>query len=450
MAVNTVELRQQRQRIVEELRKLQEGLLERGSETAEETEQFARMEADIVSLETIINREERLQKLEGEAAQRLDEARNSGDPGQRWDGIRYPVAGVRQPSAAEINRRASYAIQGWLRAGKPNANLTEEHIEAAKSFGFDPHSRDIELPLPKNYRQLRRELRDLNVATSTKGLETIPEGFVSALEQALLEFGGVRSVADIVRTDSGNDLPWPTSNDTSNKGEILDEATSFGSSVDPGFAQIVFKAFKYSSKLILVSSELLQDSAFDLAARIGEMLGIRIGRIQNDHFTTGAGTTLPKGLTVAGVVGKVAASPTAITADEVIDLEHSVDPAYRTGASFMFHDNVLAAVRKLKESTTNAYIWQPGLQAGVPDRLLGYPYTINQSMASSLIASAKVMLFGDMRKYKIRDVASMRLLRLDERYADTDQVAFVAFMRSDGNLLDAGTRPVKWLALAAS
>ena len=197
-----------------------------------------------------------------------------------------------------------------------------------------------------------------------------------------------------------------------------------------------------------MSYEITQDSAFDLGALAGDWLGERIGRIQNDHFTTGAGSTLPKGLTVAGVVGKTATATNTFTSDEVIDLIHSVDPAYREGASFMFHDTTLALIRKLKESTTNAYIWQPGLQLGVPNMLLGYPYTVNQSMSAALTTGQKLVLFGRMSKYIIRDVSTIRLVRLDERYADTDQIAFIAFLRSDGNLLDAGTRPVKWLNLA--
>ena len=187
----------------------------------------------------------------------------------------------------------------------------------------------------------------------------------------------------------------------------------------------------------------MQDSAFDLAAEIGTSLGTRIGRIQNDHFTTGAGTTLPKGVVVSSGEGLAGASQTAITADEIISLVHSVDPAYRTGAMFMMHDTILAAVRKLKFSIGAdqiGYVWQGGFQAGVPDRILGYPYVINQSMSSALTIGEKVVLFGDFSKYIIRDVAEMRLVRMNERYADLDQVAFVAFMRSDGQLLRCWNR----------
>ncbi len=343
-----------------------------------------------------------------------------------------------------MERRVSYALQGWLRAMKPDANLQQEHIESAKYLGFDLRSREIEIPLFKDYRMVKKEFRDMSLTVGAGGY-TVPEGFVNSLEQALLTFGGVRQVADVMRTDSGNDLPWPTMNDTTNKGAILAEATTFGASVDPSFASVIFKAFKYSSKPIICSNELLTDSSQDLAAMIGGWLGTRIGRIQNDHFTTGGGTTLPHGLVVQSVEGVEAASKTAITAGEVIDLEHSLDPAYRPNAQWMMHDTILAAVRKLTDVTSGQFLWQPGMQAGVPDRLLGYRYVINQSMASAQAQSAKILLFGDFAKYKIRDVAGVRLVRLDELFAQTDQVGFVAFLRTDGQLLDAGTNPVKHL-----
>jgi len=446
MPINTTELRQQRQKIVEEMRAHQEKLIADGKETAEDTEKFQKMEGDIRGLELIIEREEKLAAFEAESARSLAN-KDNGHNGNGNGVIHYPLSNtknVRQASREDIERRASYAIQGWLRAMKPDAKIEQEHVDAAKFFGFDIRSREIEIPLVKDYRNIKKEFRDLSLTVGSGGY-TVPEGFVNSLEQALLTFGGVRQVADVMRTDSGNDLPWPTMNDTTNKGAILAEATTFGASVDPSFASVIFKAFKYSSKPIIVSNELLQDSAFDLAAMIGGWLGTRIGRIQNDHFTTGTGTTLPLGVVVASTEGVEAASKTAVTDGEVISLEHSVDPAYRPNAIFMFHDSILAAIRQLKDVTSGQYLWQPGMQAGVPDRLLGYRYVINQSMASTQAQSAKIILFGDFSKYKIRDVAGVRLVRLDELFAQTDQVGFVAFLRSDGQLLDAGTNPIKHL-----
>jgi len=448
--LDTTQLRQQRAKIVEQMRAIQDGITERGEETAEETEKLDKMEADCRNLEKIVNREEAIQEEERKLKQSTSPLSGGGDgngngngANRRFDAIRYPQFG-QAPSAEQMNRAISYGIQGWLRAMKRDAKLETEHYESAKMLGFNLNSREIEIPLPKDYRSVKNDYlkRDMSLTVGGGGY-TVPEGFVNSLEQALLTFGGVRQVADVMRTDGGGDLPWPTMNDTSNKGAILAEATTFSTSVDPTFGSVIFKAFKYSSKPIIVSNELLQDSAFDLAAMIGGWLGTRIGRIQNDHFTTGTGTTLPKGVVVSSAEGVEAASKTALTADEVISLEHSVDPAYRPGSLFMMHDTILAAVRCLKDVTSGQFLWQPGMQAGAPDRLLGYRYVINQSMTPTQAQSAKIMLFGDFSKFKIRDVAGIRLVRLDELFAQTDQVGFVAFLRSDGQLLDAGTYPIK-------
>ena len=458
MALEVTELKQKRAQIVTEMRKLNDEMLERGQETAEEKEKFEKMEHDIRALEKVIEREELLQDEERKLAASAANHNGNGKPADKWDGIIYPLDGNRAVNAAELERRKALAVQGWLMMQKPDLHdkISDEHRAAAKYFRFDLGQKEICLPIAKEYRAVQnkffREQRAMSL-TTTEGGYTVAEDFSGALENALLAFGGMRQVARVRRTSTGADLPWPTSTDTSNKGAILNEATTIGSSVDPTFGVVTFKAFKYSSKPILISSELLQDSAFDLAAEIGEMLGTRIGRIQNDHFTTGGGTTLPKGVVVSSGEGKEAASQTAITADEVIDLEHSVDPAYRTNAQFMFHDAILATLRKLKFSIGSdqvGYMWQPSLQAGNPDRLLGYRYSINQSMSSALTIGEKIVLFGDFSKYVIRDVAEVRLVRMDERYADLDQVAFVAFLRSDGQLLDAGTDPVKHLTTKKS
>jgi HK97 family phage major capsid protein len=443
--LNTVQMRQDRAKIIAEMRAVHDGIVERGEETPEETEKLAKMEKDTRALEHLIEREEMIQKEERELAQTLDEKRQNGNGvGGRFEGIQYPTNGLRQPNREEVDRRASIAVQGWLRAMKPGNKILPEHEEACRYFGFTPHTKEVEIPLVKDYRSVKREYRDMSLTAGSGGV-TVPEGFVSALEQALLAFGGMRQVADVIRTDGVGDLPWPTMNDTANKGAILAEATTFSTSVDPTFSSVVFKAFKYSSKPIIVSNELLQDSAFDLAAMVGGWLGTRIARIQNDHFTTGTGTSLPMGIVVAATEGVEATSKTAVTDAEIITQQHKIDPAYRPNAQWMFHDTILAAIRALKDSSTGQYLWQPGMQAGVPDRLLGHTYVINQSMASAQAQSAKIILFGDFSKYKIRDVAAVRMVRLDELFAQTDQVGFVAFLRSDGNLLDAGTNPVKYL-----
>jgi HK97 family phage major capsid protein len=186
-----------------------------------------------------------------------------------------------------------------------------------------------------------------------------------------------------------------------------------------------------------------------MGATIGTMLGERLGRITNRKFTVGTGGGIePFGIVNAAPIGFTTASPTAIADTELLDMQHSVDPSYRSEGSWMFHDSIFLAIRKLKDSDGN-FIWRSGLEAGVPDSLLGDRITVNQHMTDTITNDALTIVYGQLDKYKIRTVRQMRLRRLEERFADDDQVAFLAFIREDGTLLDAGTGPVKTLKQAA-
>jgi len=419
--------------------------------TDDHERQWTEANADYNAFTEKIEKEERAIAVESQIRQRRepgDGGRGSGgDLARRENEEEARLERERRTREGRSYRREeptieerALALQAWalVQTGK---EITDEHRVACRRTATNPNAKDFEVQLRRDraYSQVRREMRASTA--STEGGETIPEGFVNNFERALLQFGGMRQVADVMRTASGNAMPWPTTDDTGNKGALIaeeDEVTA----QDVVTGSVVFNAYKYTSKMVKVSAELLEDSAFDLANILGEMLGERVGRITNDHFTTGDGSSKPKGLIVAATVGKETASSTVIDPDEVYDLLHSVDPAYRDGAGWMLHDSILLAVRKLKDGN-DQYLWQPGLQLGIPDRLLSYPITINQSMASTITASDKVIAFGQLSKYKIRDVASVRLRRLVERYAEFDQEAFVVFSRHDGDLLDAGTKPVK-------
>lgn len=278
---------------------------------------------------------------------------------------------------------------------------------------------------------------------------TVADEPMRALEDAMLQFGGMRqSRATVLRTSTGASLPIPTQNDTANKGSILNENTQTTTVTQLTFAQVVLGAFKYSSDIIKVSLEFLQDTSINAETFIAQKLGERIGRITNDHFTKGSNSSQPYGAAWAASLGKTVASATAITFQEVIDLEHSVDPAYRGSAEFMFADGTLAALKKLGDAT-GQWIWQPGLQTREPDRILGYGYVINQSMDTPA-AGKHSMLFGDFSKYYIRDVMDVMVVRMNERFIDYGQIGFLAFSRHDGDLVDAGTHPIKYLRHPAS
>jgi HK97 family phage major capsid protein len=423
--------------------------------TAEEDAKFDAIHKDVDGLTKAIEREERQQK----AAESLQSTGRRTEPNQTSH-----ASGSRFTGKITEHDRIE-AFRAWALAGT-DAELTDAQRDIAHRCGLDLRAKTLNISLFSRHamrslddadqRSWQRQAEETRAAltgaqsTTTTGGYTVADAAMRALEVALLEFGAMRQVASIIRTDTGGPLPMPTTNDTSNKGEIIGENTSYNET-EMTFGQTVLGSFKYSSKYILASLEFLQDSSINVAEFIGQALGNRIGRIQNDHFTTGTGTTLPFGVVVGASSGvtSVADPPTY---DNVVDLKHSVDPAYRTNARFMMNDTTLKSLLKVKVlqysgDTTGYPLWSPGLAPGQPDTILGYPYVINQSMASPG-SSAKKMLFGDFSKYMIRDVRDITLRRLDERFAELGQVAFLAFARADGVLLDAGTHPVKYMSQA--
>ena len=298
-------------------------------------------------------------------------------------------------------------------------------------------------------RKLVSEMRAQSTTDSAGGY-TIPEGFSNEIESGLLAYGGMLEVARRFPTATGNDLPWPTEDNTSQKGEILSENTQVNEQ-DLTFSSVTLNAYMYSSKLIRVSLQLLQDSAFNMEEFIAGKMSERIGRILNEHYTTGDGSGKPRGVVTASSEGKETSSATEFTFQEVLDLKHSVDPAYRGNGRFMFSDNTLAAIKKLSVGSSDARpLWQPSFVVGEPDRVDGSPYTINQDVADSGTASNKFMLYGDFSKYINRDVLGFQLMVLRERYADFHQVGIIGFSRFDGDLIDAGAGAVKHMIHAAS
>lgn len=292
------------------------------------------------------------------------------------------------------------------------------------------------------------ESRALSVGTTTAGGNSVPNEVMRQYYEVQKWYGRVRELSQVIQTETGATLPWPTVNDTANTGRVLGEATAATTTTDPSFGVVNLGAFKFSSDAVLISWELLQDSFIDLAGFMGSMLGRRIGRIQNTKFTVGAGTTEPKGVITGAAVGKTAAGTTVFTLDEVIDLVHSLDPAYRNlpDTGFMFHDTIAAYIRKMKDGT-GRFVWEPGLQLGQPDRLLGFAATINNDMDSALTTGKKLVCFGNLKMgFLVRDAGAVRIVRSDEKYVLEHQVMFEASQRADSNVIDSTA--VKVLALA--
>jgi HK97 family phage major capsid protein len=304
---------------------------------------------------------------------------------------------------------------------------------------------------------------DLQGGTSSgiAGGFLVPAGFQYEIDTAtkyfcpLLDGSAVRTI----ETAGGGLLPFPTENDTTQKAVILGDTVQ-DTEQGVAFGVVNFGAYKYSSKIVRVSVELMQDSAFNLESLLAQSFGVRFGRAFESDLTVGSGVAAPKGIVTAVLAS--GASPvvgvgsntndglglpaySTIGTNDLISLEHSVDPTYRRGGKYMLNDTSLKVIKQLLDKYGRP-IWVPGLAVNAPDTILGYPYVINQAMASPVASTnPTTMLFGDLQKYIVRKVKSMSVLRLNERYADFGQVGFISFMRIDGNLVDAGTHPINVL-----
>lgn len=377
----------------------------------------------------------------------------------------------REAEGAEVHRNPSRAaiLGNFEDPEPPQTKRDKERREAFRSYlkhGLLPNSYG-DRGISADQRELLFEMRDMGTGGqgaypgATSGF-FVPVGFAGQFEAALKYYGGMLQAAKIWDTATGNPIPYPSVDDTTVIGEQVDENAPV-SGADVPVSQIMYGAFKYSSKLVKVSIELLQDSAFDLESFLTEQFAIRIGRILNKKFTTGVGTTEPWGIatqaTSSGqtVIGDDNASTPDPTRQvgylDLVNLEHSVDPLYRPGSKFMMHDNTLSSLKKLKDNYGRP-LWNSGLADRVPATINGYPYVINNDMATlaqtSPASARKTVLFGPLDKYLIRRVKQMSVLRLVERFAENGQVAFLAFARYDGGTLDAGTHPVRALVSPSS
>jgi HK97 family phage major capsid protein len=292
----------------------------------------------------------------------------------------------------------------------------------------------------EDFKQVRNTMSVGGAAA--EGGYTVQTEVVKSVLNALKTFGGMRAVATNLQTEQGNPLSYPTSDGTNEVGEIIAE-NSTATSSDPSFGTLPLNVYKFGSKIITVPFELLQDSAVDIESFINDRIVTRLGRLGNLVFTTGTGTGQPTGIVTASTAGVTAATggTVTVTYDNLVDLQHSIDPAYRDGAFFMMHDSTIKAIRKLKDSNGRP-LWVPDFDGGITaaqgGTLLGSPVMLNQQMPV-MAANAKSILFGNFKNYIIRDVMAMNLFRFtDSVYASKGQVGFLAWMRSGGNFIDNG------------
>lgn len=296
----------------------------------------------------------------------------------------------------------------------------------------------------------RVDFRTLSKLTAGAGANTVKTSFYDRLIQHLIENSGVlQTNPTVLTTSTGEALQIPKTTAHSASASIVAEAGSISTN-EPTFGQVTLDSFKYAF-LLKVSHELVNDTSVDLMGYLAMQAGRALGNGFGAHLVTGTGSGQPNGIVTAatsGVTGATVAGGAAVvgafTGDNLIDLFYSVIAPYRSSAScaWLMRDATVAVARKLKD-TTGQYIWQPGLQAGAPDMILGKPVYTDPNVAA-VASAAKSVVFGDFSQYFVRNVEGIRFERSDDFAFDTDVVTFRAILRGDGDLVDT-TGAIKFL-----
>ena len=430
--MNIKELREKVARLVTEARsKMNEITDDTTPEAASEIEQ--QVDAMLDEARSTENQIERLEKME--KLERNQEAAAEAEERAQREARRPGGAGSTPGADTESGPDYETAFRTWLGYAGDVTLLTPEERSALRG----------------GYSSLPTEER-AQTTTAAAGGYTIPEQMRVELIRTMLAWGPMYDpgVTFEMMTSGGNPMPIPTVDDTTVTAEA---APAQGTTLtDDGGKDVTFgekqlDAYSYQTEWIRCSMELVQDSAFSMEVTLGSLLGERLGRIANLQLTTGTGSGAPNGIVTVSTLGITAASATAITSDEIIDLEHSVDPLYRMAPTcrFMMNDATLKAVRKLKDGDGN-YLWQMGnIQTGAPGSLLGYSYSINQAM-STIATGNRTMVFGDFRKYYVRKIANMPLIQAIQDKDFWPGFGIAGYIRFDGELVD--TAAVKHLIQA--
>jgi len=355
--------------------------------SAEDVAVYEKMEADVVNLGKEIDRLERQQALDAELNKPVNTP-ITGKPGQ--------------PNPENKTGRASdeYKRAFW-------------NAMRSKTAGYEV-------------------LNALQVGTDSEGGYLVPDEFERTLVEALQEENIFRTMAKIIQTASGDrKIPVVASKGTAS---WVDEEGAIPES-DDAFGQVSIGAYKLAT-MIKVSEELLNDSVFNLESYIAREFARRIGAKEEESFFIGNGTGKPTGIfnaTGGAELGVTAASATAITVDEIMDLFYSLKSPYRKNAVFVMNDSTVKAIRKLKDGN-GQYLWQPSISAGQPDTILNRPVKTS-AYVPAIAAGAKTIAFGDFGYYWIADRQGRSFQRLNELYAATGQVGFKATQRVDGKLI---------------
>ena len=326
------------------------------------------------------------------------------------------------------------------------ADAPKLSTEERYSHAFKKYVRGGNASLSNDEKALLVEKR-VNVSdNNAKGAFTVSTALYDQFVETMKYFAPVLNEVNVIRTASGQPMDFTTFNETNKTASFVGAQGSTITEDEMAFGTTSI-AVHTAATMVKLSWELLQDNEFNIEGEMGRLLGERVGRLLESAYTNGTGTNEPFGIVTDAGAGITAASASAFTRNELVQLIHSIDPAYRArGAKFMFNDSTLSAIKQLAIGSADARpLWQPPIREGAPDTIDGFGYVINQAMDDVATGDIPV-IFGEFNCYYAREAGALSLRRLDERFADSLVSGFLLYGRYGGKLVKSDA--VKKLTMA--
>jgi HK97 family phage major capsid protein len=378
-----------------------------GDLSAEDAAAFEEANIEVSALDT------RIKELHG-----IAEANKKADA-YREDYEKFVAPDVRDAARKKEKNALARFIAGETGALEFDFSAIETHVDM-KTGAFTMRPR-----------------ADLGEDSASAGGDTVPTDFLNQLYQHMIENSAIRQTgARILRTANGNALELPKAG-VYGTAALKGEGTALAEA-DPTFGKLTLNAWKYG-QLLQISNELLADSGVDITGFIAQDLGRALGQVTGAAFVTGSGSNQPRGVMVAvaadaGTAVQVASA--TVESDNLIDLMYDVIPQYRQNGFWLMNDSTALAIRKLKNAD-DQYVWQPGIQVGQPDQILGRPVVVDPNV-DSIGSANESIAFGDFsRGFIIREAGGVRIERSDDYAFNTDQATYRSVMRVDSDLIDA-------------
>jgi len=415
-----------------------------GVKTADETNKFKGWDSELEKIQDQIDTFQRMEKLDLATAASTGVAIES-EQNKEKKFKENATSSEKREAVAKAKK------SGYTSLTEEERSIVDADIRDMKAFEKKLRGRELneeETRIINSYRAEKRLGTGQSVGTTTAGGFTVPEGFQARIVEYMALVSEVMNYASILRTENGAPIVMSINDDTSNTGELIGELSDLStSSADLVFSAYTMGAYKMSSKMVAVSSELIADNGVNFVDYLAKKLAIRVGKISNSYYTTGTGSSQPKGYLQTR--GTVTASASTFTLAELAALQDSIDPAYRSSGNIAFsmHSNILSEIKALAlASDKPGSVWAPSYRDGDPDRILGRPYFFNQAMSSTSATGDKIIAYGDFSKFIIRMVNDFTLKVSNDRYFELDKVAFVGIQRTDSFL--ENTAAVKYMDIS--